>query len=99
MTPTTKTRFPLVVAAALALHGCGDKRDGTDSTDSTDSTDGTSRDADLDGYTTVVGDCDDTDASASPGASETWDDGIEGVCPSPALPLEKDAPDPMHPSA
>ncbi len=37
-------------------------------------------DADGDGLTESEGDCDDDDASALPGADETWYDGVDGDC-------------------
>ncbi len=37
-------------------------------------------DADGDGYTEADGDCDDSDASASPGSTETWYDGVDSDC-------------------
>jgi hypothetical protein len=37
-------------------------------------------DADGDGYTEADGDCDDTDASIGPHASEVWDNGVDDDC-------------------
>ncbi len=37
-------------------------------------------DLDGDGYTEVMGDCDDTDASVNPGAEEVWYDGVDQDC-------------------
>jgi len=37
-------------------------------------------DLDGDGYTEVMGDCDDGDASVSPGAEEVWYDGVDQEC-------------------
>ncbi len=37
-------------------------------------------DADGDGYTEAEGDCDDDDASAYPGGTETWYDDVDGDC-------------------
>jgi len=37
-------------------------------------------DGDGDGFTEADGDCDDSDASAYPGGTETWYDGVDGDC-------------------
>jgi hypothetical protein len=48
--------------------------------DTADADTAATADLDGDGYTTADGDCDDTDASVHPGASETWYDGVDQDC-------------------
>lgn len=84
--------FSLMLATPL-LNGCGDSGDdkpsdtGTETTDAGDGADDgggtgepTGADEDGDGVTVEDGDCDDTDATIYPGASEVWDDGIDQDC-------------------
>jgi len=67
----------------LLLSACMPKGTDTSSTD-VDTTDTTpnpdTADGDGDGYSIDDGDCDDTDATISPGAEEVWYDGIDQDC-------------------
>ena len=75
--------LPLVCVAGT-LAGCaGDKDDS--GTDGVSTSDGpieqpVDADADGDGYTEVMGDCDDADAAVNPGADEVWYDGVDQDC-------------------
>jgi len=54
--------------------------DDDDASDDDDDDDTTGEDADGDGWTVADGDCDDTDASVNPGASEVCNDWIDNNC-------------------
>jgi len=77
-----RTLALLGLTTALAL-GCRNKNTG-DSGDAgdtdTDSGHPVVEDLDDDGYTEAEGDCDDSDASVNPGATEVWYDGTDSDC-------------------
>jgi len=80
----TQRSLSLLATLALGLAvGCaGDKGDsGTTTTTSGGGGDGVDEvDADGDGYSEVMGDCDDSDATVSPAADEVWYDGVDQDC-------------------
>ena len=81
MTPRV---LPLLAALCLGVvAGCsGDKQDsGSAAAPSGSGGDGVDEvDADSDGYTEAMGDCNDADASVSPAAEEIWYDGVDQDC-------------------
>ncbi len=72
-----------VLLAALVAGCAGDKADSGEAgtTDTNGVIPGSlDEDGDGDGYTEVMGDCDDSDAAIHPGATEVWYDGIDQDC-------------------
>ncbi|MCB9758237.1 MAG: hypothetical protein H6739_00215 [Alphaproteobacteria bacterium] len=67
-----------VFTLGLLLAGCGDKD--ADDSSTTDDTSVSSDDEDGDGVTVADGDCDDSDPTVSPNATETPYDGVDNDC-------------------
>lgn len=57
---------------AIFLFGCTDKGVGDDTS--------LGSDVDADGFSVAAGDCDDTDTSVNPAATEVWYDGVDQNC-------------------